>query len=659
MHWYPWGQEAFNIAKQRDLPIFLSIGYSTCHWCHVMERESFEAEDVAAILNQHFVSIKVDREERPDIDHIYMNVCQALTGSGGWPLTIVMTPEQKPFFAGTYFPRQANYGRPGLLDILEKIARLWQKDRQSLLEVGEKLASHLQGDAAVNTGALPPDILDKTYQMFQRSFDQNYGGFGRAPKFPTPHNLMFLLRYWHKTKAPQALSMVEETLDAMHRGGIYDHIGFGFSRYSTDDKWLVPHFEKMLYDNALLAMAYIETYQITGNPRFGRIAKEIFNYVLRDMTSPDGGFYSAEDADSEGEEGKFYVWRPEEITAILGEVDGELFCRYYDITATGNFEGASIPNLIGQDPLSFAAELDITLEELVTGMEKCRQQLFLEREKRIHPYKDDKILTSWNGLMIAALAKGARAFQSELYRDAAARATDFIWHKLRRTDGRLLARYREGDAAYPAYLEDYAFFVWGLLELYETTFEIHYLEKAVGLTQDMIDLFWDEKQGGFFFYGKDGEQLISRPKEVYDGAIPSGNSVATVNLLRLGRLTGNNTLLELAQQQLSTFAGDIVHYPPGHSFFMMAAYLQAEPPLEIILAGSKQDSTLKQMLRLVQQQFLPHAVVLVNYTEEDTTLPPLQGKIPLQGKATAYVCQNFACQAPISDLEELRQAIVK
>ena len=660
--WFPWGQEAFDKAKQEDKPIFLSIGYSTCHWCHVMERESFESEDVAAILNQHFVSIKVDREERPDIDHIYMNVCQALTGSGGWPLTIIMTPEQKPFFAGTYFPKQANYGRPGLIEILEQIAELWKSDRDRLLEIGEKLTSHLQQNVKSQPGDLPPDILATSYQMFQRSFDQTYGGFGSAPKFPTPHNLLFLLRYWDKTKQDKALTMVAETLDSMHRGGLYDHIGFGFSRYSTDKKWLVPHFEKMLYDNALLAIAYLETYQITNNPRFGRIAKEIFNYVLRDMTSPEGGFYSAEDADSEGEEGKFYVWQPEEIMDILGPVDGELFCRYYDITPEGNFEGASIPNLIGQDPLKFAEELDISLAELVEGLEKCRQQLFLERENRIHPYKDDKILTSWNGLMIAALAKGARVFQSDRYRESAALAVEFIWQKLRREDGRLLARYREGDAAYPAYLEDYAFLAWGLLELYESTFETRYLEHALELTQQMIELFWDEEQGGFFFYGKDSEQLISQPKEVYDGAIPSGNSVAAVNLLRLGRLTGNSSYEKLAKKILTTFAGDVSHYPPGHSYLMMAAYLDKEPPLEIVLAGSKQDPALKQMVTLLQRHFLPNAVLLVKYDDVDNTqleklLPLLQGKTSLTGKAAAYICKDFACQPPISDWAELRKVI--
>lgn len=624
-----------------------------------MERESFESEEVAAVLNREFVAIKVDREERPDIDQIYMSVCQALTGSGGWPLTIIMTPEQKPFFAGTYFPKHSNYGRPGLIELLQQIAGMWKSERQRLLEVGDKLTENLQSAITGSPGQLPSDILEKTYHLFARNFDSTYAGFGAAPKFPTPHNLLYLLRYWHKTNTPDALTMVEDTLDAMHRGGLYDHIGFGFARYSTDEKWLVPHFEKMLYDNALLALAYLETYQITGNPRFGRVAKEIFNYVLRDMTSPEGGFYSAEDADSEGVEGKFYVWQPAEIVDILGEVDGEIFCRYYDITPQGNFEGTSIPNLIGQNPLQFADELDISLEELIDGLEKCRKQLFLEREKRIHPYKDDKILTAWNGLMIAALARGARVLQSDRYLEAASKTTKFVLHKLQRVDGRLLARYREGEAAYPAYLEDYAFMAWGMLELYEATFEAAYIQKAVALTDAMIDLFHDN-QGGFFFYGQDGEQLLSRPKEIYDGAIPSGNSVATVNLFRLARLTGNTRYEELAKQQLQTFASQVERYPAGYSFFMMGAYLDQEPPLEIVLAGKKDDPSLKKMIRVAQQAFLPQAVLLVRYEDENINeelLPLLEGKTSVKGQAAAYICKNFACQPPITDVDQLLQAL--
>lgn len=640
------------------------VQISTCHWCHVMERESFESEDVAEVLNQHFIAIKVDREERPDIDQIYMNVCQALTGSGGWPLTIIMTPDQKPFFAGTYFPKHSNYGRPGLIEVLEQISGMWQGERSRLLEIGEKLTSHLQAEVTAVPGQLPEDILEQTYGLFEKNYDQNYGGFGSAPKFPTPHNLMFLLRYWYKTGEQKALAMVAETLDAMHRGGIYDHIGFGFARYSTDKKWLVPHFEKMLYDNALLAFAFMETYQITKNPRFGRIAKEIFTYVLRDMTSPEGAFFSAEDADSEGVEGKFYVWDPEEVMELLGPIDGELFCRYYDITTKGNFEGASIPNLIGQNPLQFAEELDISLEDLVDGLESCRKILFEARHNRVHPYKDDKILTSWNGLMIAALARGAQVFQSNLYLAAAEKAMAFIFDKLQRPNGRLLARYREGEAAHKAYLDDYAFVVWALLELYQATFEPGYLQKAVSLTEDMLDLFYDNKHGGFYFYGKDSEELISRPKDTYDGAIPSGNSVATVNLLKLARLTENSRYGALAKQQLQVFAGDLARYPAGYSFFMMGAYLEQEPPLEIVLVGAKEDPALKQMISSLQQSFLPNASVMVRYDDKfadqwGELLPLLKDKTLVAAKTAAYVCKNFACQAPVTELAELHNLVLK
>ncbi|GAB6158414.1 thioredoxin domain-containing protein [Desulfotomaculum varum] len=662
VNWYPWGQEAFDKARREDKPVFLSIGYSTCHWCHVMERESFESADVAEVLNKHFVSIKVDREERPDVDQIYMSVCQALTGSGGWPLTIIMTPQQKPFFAGTYFPKETNFGRPGLIEILTRIARLWENERPKLLAMGEQLTAHLHQETAVSPGQLPADILDQAFRLLAKNYDTVYGGFGTAPKFPTPHNLMFLLRYYYKTKQPQALIMVEETLDAMHRGGIYDHIGFGFARYSVDNKWLVPHFEKMLYDNALLALAFLETYQVTGNMRFGRIAKEIFTYVLRDMTSPEGGFYSAEDADSEGTEGKFYLWQPQEVVDILGQPDGEIFCRYYNITAQGNFEGSSIPNLIGQDPLRFAAELGIELSDLVKGLEKCRFLLFKARSKRVPPFKDDKILTAWNGLMIAALSRGARVFNNEVYRTAAIKAVNFINQRLRRPDGRLLARFRDGEAAYPAYLDDYAFLVWGLLELYEATFDKDYLVEAVRLTEDMIDLFWDWQQGGFFFYGKDSEQLIIRPKEIYDGAIPSGNSVAAVNLIRLARLTGNNRFADLAHQQLTSFARQVEQYPAGYAFFMMAAYLWQEPPLEIVLTGEAADESLRRMINTVQRAFLPHGVIMARFEGTDAEkpaglLPLTKDKLPVNGQATVYLCQNFTCQKPITQISQLQAAL--
>jgi uncharacterized protein YyaL (SSP411 family) len=446
--WYPWSEEAFEEAKERDCPIFLSVGYSTCHWCHVMERESFEDEEVAAILNNNFVSIKVDREERPDIDHIYMSVCQAMTGQGGWPLTILMTPDKKPFYAGTYFPKHEKWGRIGLVDILIQVSEKWRQDPDLLIETAEKVRLSVFAERSDDQGKeLNGKTLLKAFFQARRMFDKEYGGFGRAPKFPAPHNLAFLLRYWKRSGDKEALDMVELTLEHMYRGGIYDHIGYGFSRYSTDEKWLVPHFEKMLYDNALLALAYMEGYQATGRKLYARAAKEIFTYILRDMTSPEGGFYSAEDADSEGEEGKFYVWTPAEIKEILGDQDGETYCRLFDITSEGNFEGRNIPNRITASRFDEAGELAVAAEKATGHIGSMREKLFIARAKRVHPYKDDKVLTSWNGLMIAAMARGGRCLV-KMFTGKRRCVREFYFHKMRRADGRLLARYRDGESAY-------------------------------------------------------------------------------------------------------------------------------------------------------------------------------------------------------------------
>ena len=557
VNWYPWCDEAFEKAKREDKPIFLSIGYSTCHWCHVMERESFEDEEIASILNNNFISIKVDREERPDIDSIYMTVCQALTGHGGWPLTIFMTPDKTPFFAGTYFPKNDRMGMSGLKTILNSVNQAWLNNREALLHSGSRILDAIKDsfeeDTPESTATISEDIFDEAFSQFKYDFDNIFGGFGSAPKFPTPHNLFFLLRYWYNTKEEYALIMVEKTLESMYKGGIYDHIGFGFSRYSTDEKWLVPHFEKMLYDNALLAIAYLEAYQATKKKKYAEIAQQIFTYVLRDMTSPEGGFYSAEDADSEGEEGKFYIWSKKEINDILGDKDGEKYCKYYNITDEGNFEGFNIPSLIN----SVIPDED---NELV---ESCRKKLFDYRIKRIHPHKDDKILTAWNGLMIAAMAIGGRVLHNEVYTQAAEKAAEFILSKLVREDGRLLARYRDGDAAIPAYVDDYAYLIWGLIELYESTYKPKYLKKSLALNQDLIKLFWDNKSGGLFLYGSDSEQLIIRPKELYDGATPSGNSVAALNFIRLARMTGQHELEEKAQNRFSNFGKQVQRMARG------------------------------------------------------------------------------------------------
>ena len=654
--WYPWGEEAFKKARAEDKPIFLSIGYSTCHWCHVMERESFEDKEVAEVLNQNFVSIKVDREERPDIDHIYMTFCQALTGHGGWPLTIILTPDQKPFYAGTYFPKKGRMGMPGILDILNRISKAWKQDKESLIEASEQIFKGVQPDFLVKgeEAEISDDILDKAYLALKRSFEPSYGGFSTAPKFPTPHNLSFLLRYWKARGEEEALRMVEKTLDGMARGGIFDHIGYGFSRYSTDQKWLVPHFEKMLYDNALLTIAYLEAFQCTGKEVYRQVAEKVFTYVLRDMTSPEGGFYSAEDADSEGEEGKFYLWKPEEIKEILGESDGQAFCEYYGITPIGNFEGKNIPNRI------HAKEAVNHGEEAIAPL---REKVFEHRERRFRPYKDDKILTSWNGLMIAAMAIGGKVLENWAYTQAAERAVEFILDRLvRKEDGRLLARYREGEASHLACVDDYAYLVWGLIELYETTYKPIYLHHALHFNGDMVKYFWDEENGGLFLYGKDGEQLIARPKEIYDGALPSGNSVAALNFLRLARLTGDSRLEEMGERQIRAFGKALQRSPAAYTHFMTAVMFAALPGQEIVVAGEPVQEDTQKMLKVLRSRFMPQAVILVKPMGEEGEMlariaPFVREQKPIGGKAAAYVCQNFACQAPVTDPSRLAQML--
>lgn len=615
-----------------------------------MERECFEDEEVAAMLDSRFVSIKVDREERPDIDHIYMAVCQALTGHGGWPLTVFLTPDKKPFYTGTYFPKHDKMGMPGLMTLLERIADAWEDRRDSLLETGEKLVSVFNEPVDTHQDMLEKELLDEAFNELMLRFDKLYGGFGQAPKFPTPHNLLFLLRYWHMKRKNISLEIIEKTLDSMYKGGIYDHIGFGFSRYSTDRKWLVPHFEKMLYDNALLAMTYLEGYHVTANAKYADVARQIFTYILRDMTSPDGGFYSAEDADSEGEEGKFYVWKPSEIKKVLGDKDGERFCFIYDITEQGNFEGHSIPNLInGSIP-----------ENDKDFIETCRQKLFEYREKRIHPYKDDKILTSWNGLMVGALAIGGRILNEANYNTSAEKAIRFIYSNMIRNDGRLLARYRDGDAAIPAYLDDYAFLVCGLIELYESTYNPDYLQKAVDLNNKMLDLFWDSKNGGLYLNGHDSEQLISRPKEIYDGATPSGNSVAALNFLRLARLTGMHELETRAQELLKAFGKSISSYPPGYTFSLIAfMFLQASTKEVIVVEGKDQVKT-GDLLAVLKEGYNPFTVSMFysdKFTEIKSVIPFIANYTSVDGLPAAYVCENFACSYPVTEAGQLREML--
>ncbi|NCU19033.1 thioredoxin domain-containing protein [Pallidibacillus pasinlerensis] len=646
--WYPWGEEAFEKAKEENKPIFLSIGYSTCHWCHVMERESFENEEIAKLLNERFISIKVDREERPDIDSIYMLVCQMMTGHGGWPLSIFMTPDKIPFYAGTYFPRESRYGMPGFKEIIINLYNQYKNNPEQIKNVSRQVTEALKKTQEKQSGkALNEETLHRAFRLLKSSFDQTYGGFGEAPKFPMPHNLSYLLMYAKFYENDEALQMATKTLDALADGGIYDHIGFGFARYSTDDKFLVPHFEKMLYDNALLTIAYTEAYQLTKEPRYKKIAEEIITYVTRDMQHIEGGFYSAEDADSEGEEGRFYVWSPDEIKEVLGEQLGSLFCEVYDVTDEGNFEGKSIPNLIGKNLSEIAEQKGIDETHLIDDLENARKVLFLAREKRVHPFKDDKILTSWNGLMIAAIAQAARAFDNDRYIEKAERAIKFIEENLFK-DGRLMVRYRDGEVKQKAFLDDYAYLLWGYVELYRTTFKIEYLASAKYLANSMIELFWDKENGGFFFNGHDDEKLLINQKDSYDGALPSGNSVATLQLLRLAKLTGDYTFDEKVQQIFDTFASDISEYPQGHSMMLQAFLLTRQKMKEVVLIQPEKYKIENELIQLIQKEYNPHIHLLVG-TKFNDVVPFAKDYKMIDQKPTVYVCENFHCNQPTND----------
>jgi uncharacterized protein YyaL (SSP411 family) len=673
VEWYPWGPEAFERAEKEGKPIFLSIGYSTCHWCHVMELESFEDPEVAQLMNETFVCIKVDREERPDIDSIYMTVCQMMTGSGGWPMTIIMTPDKKPFFAATYLPRETRFGQTGMKDLVPSIKALWEEKKKEVLTSAERITGALDQIASTSPGPLKSlkgepgeSALKKAYAHLSNLFDDQYGGFGSAPKFPTPHNLIFLLRHWRRTGDDQALLMVEKTLQGMRRGGIYDHVGFGFHRYSTDGRWFLPHFEKMLYDQALLAMAYTEAYQATGGTAaYEQTAREIMAYVLRDMTDPAGGFYSAEDADSEGEEGKFYLWTQDEVKGILSKEEAELVSMIFNIheegncsaEATGKATGKNIPFL--KKPLvEIASDLGIPLEELEQKLEKARAKLFSERTKRMHPHKDDKILTDWNGLMIAALARGAQVFDEPHYAEAARRAADFILTHMVDEKGRLYHRYRDGDPAVAGFLDDYAFLTWGLIELYEATFEPHYLHKALDLNASMLTHFWDGGEGGFYFTADDADIILTRKKEIYDGAVPSGNAVAMLNLLRLARLTAQPELEEKAAFISRTFFNAFSQSPGGFTQLMIALDFALGPSHEVVIVGDPDAEDTKAMVKALRKTFLPSKVVLFRSEDEATAdithlAEFTKDLVSLNGKATAYVCRGFRCELPTTEAHQM------
>jgi hypothetical protein len=635
-----------------------------------MEHESFEDPEVARLMNKAFVSIKVDREERPDLDHVYMTVCQMMTGAGGWPLNVILTPDRKPFFAGTYFPKESRFGRLGMMDLAPRIEELWSTQREEVLKSAGKIMLALRQVPDSTPGNVPGiEVLDSAYQQLAERFDPVLGGFSQAPKFPTPHNMLFLLRYWKRTGNTKALDMVEKTLQAMRSGGIYDHVGFGFHRYSTDSEWLVPHFEKMLYDQAMLAMTYTEAYQATGKSEYAGTAREIFAYVLRDMTAPNGGFYSAEDADSEGVEGKFYVWNIEEIGRVLDPNEADLVKRVFNAKPSGNFSEEATGRLTGSNilhlkrPLStVASELNISREELERRLEEARKKLFDAREKRIHPHKDDKILTDWNGLMIAALSKGAQALDRPEYADAAKEAADFILRTMRDSSGRLLHRFRDDEAALAAHVDDYSFLIWGLLELYEAGFDVRYLENALKLNEEFMAHFWDAQAGAFFFTADDAEELLVRKKEVYDGATPSGNSVAALNLMRLGRMTANADLEHRAELVARAFSGSIRQFPSAYTQMLVALEFALGPSYEVVIAGRSGADDTRLMLKELRRAFVPGKVVLLRPMDEDrpaiSTIASYTAKqVSLDSKATAYVCANYQCELPTTEPNKMLELL--
>lgn len=675
--WQPWGEDAFAEARAEDKPLFVSIGYSTCHWCHVMAHESFEDEEVAQALNDAFVPVKVDREERPDVDHLYMTACQLMRKQGGWPLNVFLTPEGQPFHAETYLPRTARFGRMGLLELTERIRTLWREEREKVTESAGGLTDALRQMNAPrpSEGALGEDILRAAYDALRKRFDVAHGGFGSAPKFPAPHNLLFLLRYGRRTGEAHATEMVDQTLDAMRRGGVFDQVGYGFHRYSTDERWLLPHFEKMLYDQAMLAMAYTEGFQATGHARHRRTAEEIFEYVFRDLTSDDGAFFSAEDADSEGEEGTFYVWTTDEVREVLGEDDAALLIGAFGLKDEGNFREESTGEKTGANILHLSEPLDVQAgasgmedEAFRERIEAARKKLLDHRAERPRPHRDDKVLTDWNGLMIAALAKAARAFDAPRYAEAAARAANFLLETMRTgDDGRLLHRYRvnengDGDAGIHAHLDDYAFLAWGFCELYEATFEPRWLRAALDLTGAMHAHFADDESGGYFLSAADGETLVARQKTFQDAALPSGNAGALLALLCLARLTGRAALEERASRLLEAASAHVRQQPSGFTALLCGLSLAVGPSREVVVSGDPAAEDTRALLRAVRRQYAPQTVTLLRPPEggEITELAPFtEEQHPVNERAAAYVCTDHACQAPTTDPADLEAALTR
>ncbi len=689
--WYPWGKVAFDKAKKENKPVLLSIGYSTCHWCHVMAHESFENEEIAKRINQYFVAVKVDREERPDIDQVYMSAVMAMTGHGGWPLTVFLTPDQKPFWGGTYFPPYAKWGSPGFLEIIESLHQSWQNNRQNIVESGQKLTEVLNGHLEKKAASfkLTSGIFDEAFAQYQSMYDPHFGGFGHQPKFPSSHNLSFLLRYGARAKNQQATDMVLTTLKKMRDGGMFDHVGGGFHRYSTDERWQIPHFEKMLYDQAILVKTYLEAYQITKESIYETTAREICDYVIRDMQNKDGGFFCAEDADSldpyeqpssdHKKEGAYYLWTKEDLDKILGD-DADIFNFYYGVLETGNARLDPHQEFVGRNVVSaehslqeVAKTFKKTVKDIEDVLKRSRAKLFQQRLKRARPHLDDKILTDWNGLMISSLAQAASVTDDRKYLEAAQAAADFIIEKLMTKDGRLLHRYREGEAQILGHLDDYAFFINGLMDLYQANFHVRYLQRAHQLTDEMIRLFWDADKGGFFFTASDAEKLIFRQKEIYDGAMPSGNSMAALCLLRMYHLTLKVDYLERAGKMFEVFGEDVSWHPSAYAQMLSAFDYFLGPSVEIVLSGSFKDSSLKQMRKIIDTTFLPNKICVFNEIrngEPDKQLsslaPLIIEKVAINNQLTAYVCVNHACHLPVTNstglteiLENMGQSVFK
>jgi uncharacterized protein len=651
VQWHPWNQESLAKAKAEDKPILLSIGYSACHWCHVMERESFENEEIAGLMNANFINIKVDREERPDIDSIYMTVVQMMTGRGGWPMTVFLTPDQEPFYCGTYFPPDDLHGMPGFRRVLISIAKAFKEKRQAVESDAKTIAGELRkSDLTPNQKEeLDREALDKALQDVQSNFDSQNGGFGAAPKFPPSMALDCLMRLYRRKKEKHVLGMIELTLSKMATGGVYDQAGGGFHRYSVDAQWLIPHFEKMLYDNALLSRTYLHAYLLTGNHFYRRISEEILDYVAREMTSPEGAFYSSQDADSEGQEGAFFLWTIKEVKSILGEEDAALFCHYFGMTPEGNFEGKNILS-IPRPAVWIARMNNIAEEKLLEIIQRGRKLVFEARGKRVKPGRDEKALTSWNGLMLRSFAEAANSLNRADYRNIAIRNADFLMSAMYH-DGRLFRSYKDGRARFNAYLEDYACLMDGLISTYEATFDLRWIRDAKALAESMASKFWDPQGGGFYFTSDDHEPLIHRPKELYDNAIPSGNSTAANALLRLSKLTGDDQWMRYATSILGSTANLMLQHPSAFPNMLCALDFVHSKFKEVAIIGDAGEPETQALLNKVFRAYCPNKVVACG---KDGSLFLLKDRPQVNGRATAYVCQDFTCGLPITSADDLR-----